>query len=187
MEDEVARAPSPKRRAQGDSPTAPCSLKNVIVQTASTIREVITGTVTGSTSSASNHLTDRAREEQDRTAKEWSAGAASPKASTEEPPSAQSGTSSVPMEVEIEGYTQEQMAHARDAALDMRPSLKLAYNQVLDIIGSTGLIFKKPQPANTSEYPSVSAVPSEAPSEEILKYVLQNGSDYSHKFLWPAL
>ena len=208
MEDEAAHATTPKmmprkesistvRGSGSDSPKAPHSLKNVIIQTAVNIRDVITSAVTGSTSSSSNHWTDRAKEEQDRTANEWSAGAASQRASMTEPPSAQSGTSSsqlqVPMEVEIEGYTQEQMARARDAAMAMRPSLKLAYNQVLDVIGSTGLVFKKPQPADASDYPAAAAVPSEAPPDEILKYdIFTNSSgqrfdQLGHAQGWPGI
>ena len=81
-----------------------------------------------------------------------------------EPYSTRSGaaSSSAPMEVEADECTTEQLQHARDAAQDVRRSLYLAYNRVLDIIGSCGLAFKKPQPAAA---PAAAAVHSEAPQK----------------------
>ena len=58
----------------------------------------------------------------------------------------------------------------------MRPSLCMAYNQVLDIIGGSGLAFKKPQPDDPSAAPAAAAVPSEAPPEDILTYDIMTDS-----------
>ena len=67
------------------------------------------------------------------------------------------------MEVEAEATTSEDMARERDAAMNTRPSLCLAYQKVLDIVGSGGLIFKKPKAADTADTPAAAAVPSDAP------------------------
>ena len=47
--------------------------------------------------------------------------------------------------------------------------LQMVYNQVLDMLGSCGLAFKKPQPADLSAAPAAAAVQYDAP-EELLQY-----------------
>ena len=118
----------------------------------------------------------------EQTSKEWSAGDAAQKAKAAEPPSARSGapSSAAPMEVEAEACTPEELERARKAALGVRASLCMTYNQVLDMIGSCGLAFKKPQPADVSAAPAVAAVPSEAPPEDLLKYDIFTNSSGQH-------
>ena len=46
----------------------------------------------------------------------------------------------------------------------------MLHSQVLDMIGSCGLSFRKPQPADQTAAPAVAAISSEAPPEELLQY-----------------
>ena len=55
------------------------------------------------------------------------------------------------------------MTRARDAGLDLRASLHLAYNKVLDLIGPAGLAFKRPMNEDAAAAPAAAAVPVEEP------------------------
>ena len=80
-------------------------------------------------------------------------------------------SSSATLQAEPEESTPEQMAAVRDAAHNLRPSLFLEFNKVLDGIGSCGLTFKRPGPDDQNAPPAAAAIPSKAPPEEILKYM----------------
>ena len=75
-----------------------------------------------------------------------------------------------PMEVEAVDCTPEELERARQAVHKVRPSLKIMYNQVLDNIGSCGLAFRKPQPADHTAAPAAAAIPSAAPPDELLQH-----------------
>ena len=163
------------------------SLTNILIQGAVKIRDIVMNTYSDAYSS-DHHWTDygRAPAERGRTLREWSEGNAAQRAGEQDDQdpqrrhSARLGASSsrpIPMEVEAGATTSEDMARERDIAMGVRPSLCLAYQRVLDIVGSGGLIFKKPKAEDAADTPAAAAVPYDGPPDHLLSSDVSLNSD----------
>ena len=63
-----------------------------------------------------------------------------------------------------------EMALAREAASDLRKSLRYTYNQTLEKIGGSGLAFIRPQPQPTASVPAAAAIPEAEPPDHLLQH-----------------
>ena len=169
---------------------APLSVTNTIVNAAVRFSNVMRGAYSGGSHSHVPWFA-RPREDKERVSREWSASIGREGATPAD--STRSGAVAVSMEVEIPEHSQEELQRARDMGLHIRPSLSVAYNRTLQLVGPAGLVFKMPTDVEATAAPAAAAIPAEEPPAKLLAcdiYTDSEGTsfnDLGHEDGWPGI